>query len=247
MRILIFSDVHSNLEALKTVIEEPFDKLIFLGDAVDYGPDPVESVDILAEKSDIYILGNHDNANAYHTDCRCSEKMHTISVHSRKLHTTKMLKEKHLEFLRKQSPMKYFSIDGINFLAVHATIRNPLYNYLFPRDNEEKFQKELTESPQYLYMNYGVKNEPDFILLGHTHIPFIKDYKGKTVLNPGSVGQPRDGIWMSSYAVIEDGNPVLKRKKYPVDETIKKIRDLTLPEEDKEKLIFILKNGKDKG
>jgi len=241
MRILIISDVHSNLEALESVLEEDFDKMVFLGDGIDYGPNPVETLNILMEKSDVYILGNHDNANAYHTDCKCGEKMHTISVHSRELHTLKVLEESHLEFFRGQSPMKYFTLDGINFLAAHATIRNPLYNYLFPCDDEEKFQKELTESPQYLYMNYGVRNEPDIILLGHTHIPVVKNYKGKIVLNPGSVGQPRDGVWMTSYAVIEDGNLSLKRKKYPVEKTIQKIKNLPTPEEDKEKLVYILK------
>ncbi len=243
MKILVISDVHSNLEALISVLEEDFDKIVFLGDGVDYGPDPVDTLNLLIEKTFIYIMGNHDNANAYHTDCRCSEKMHTISVHSRQLYTIKMLEEKHLEFLRKQSPMKYFTLDGINFLAAHATIRNPLYNYIYPCDTDENFQKELSESPHYLYMNYGEKNNPDIILLGHTHIPFIKNYKGKIVLNPGSVGQPRDGLWMASYAIINDGNLILKRKKYPVEKTIEKTKKLPLPDEDKEKLIFILKNG----
>jgi len=244
MKILVIADVHANLEALESVLEEDFDKIIFLGDGIDYGPTPVETLDLLIEKSFIYLMGNHDNANAYHTDCRCSEKMHTISVHSRQLHTIKMLEEKHLEFLRNQSPMKYFVLDGINFLAVHATIRNPLYNYIYPCDADENFQKELSESPHYLYMNYGEKNNPDIILLGHTHIPFIRNYKGKIVLNPGSVGQPRDGIWLTSYAIINDGNLILKRKKYSVEKTIEKTKKLPLPDEDKEKLQFILKNGR---
>ncbi len=80
MRLLVISDIHSNYDALKTVLEnEKYDKALFLGDLVDYGPEPAESFDLLKENADYFIMGNHDASFAYGVDCNCSQEMHDLS------------------------------------------------------------------------------------------------------------------------------------------------------------------------
>ena len=84
MRVLVFSDIHSNFEALKAMLaKEKFDYSIFLGDAVDYGPQPGETLDLVMENSDVRLMGNHDRAVAYDEDCRCALEMHDLSEYTR--------------------------------------------------------------------------------------------------------------------------------------------------------------------
>lgn len=71
--------------------------------------------------------------------------------------------------------------------------------------------------------------DTNLILVGHTHLPFIKRFGARTVVNPGSLGQPKDGGPDASYAVWQDGAIVLRRVRYPVERTVAKIRQLPLP------------------
>ncbi|MCC6041942.1 MAG: metallophosphoesterase, partial [Desulfurococcaceae archaeon] len=86
MRVLIISDIHGNYDALKTVLETArgFDYIWFLGDLVDYGPEPHLVVDLVREiKPEVALMGNHDYAVAYNTDCMCAQELHDLSVYTR--------------------------------------------------------------------------------------------------------------------------------------------------------------------
>ena len=68
------------------------------------------------------------------------------------------------------------------------------------------------------------------VCVGHTHQPYVLEVGGKLVINPGSVGQPRDGDPRASYAIIDDFKVELKRIEYPVEETVRTIQESSLPE-----------------
>ena len=85
--------------------------------------------------------------------------------------------------------------------------------------------------------------EADVVCVGHSHQPYVLEVNNKLVINPGSVGQPRDGDPRASYAVVEDYNVELKRIEYPVEATIETIRQSTLSEADKETLSEIFRTG----
>ncbi len=81
------------------------------------------------------------------------------------------------------------------------------------------------------------------ICVGHTHHPYILKVGNKLVINPGSVGQPRDGYPRASYAIIEDQRVELKRISYPVEETIKTVWESNLPEPAKSLLAEVFRTG----
>src|SRR5882724_3484362 len=84
MKILILSDIHANIEALEAIKEE-YDCLFCLGDLVDYGPSPKECIDFIKNNAHAVVRGNHDNAVAFRTDCKCSEAYRLMSVKTREL------------------------------------------------------------------------------------------------------------------------------------------------------------------
>lgn len=228
MKILVISDVHSNVEALKAVLKIPHDKVIFAGDIVDYGPRPAECITILKDVSYKMVRGNHDNAVAFNVDCSCSKKMHKLSVETRK-YTKYVLNNEEIKFLRGLPLKEEFKIDNKRFFMVHASNSDPLFTYLPPSTPEEKFKEE-----------FGNINA-DFTVYGHTHLPLILKGIGKsTIVNPGSVGQPRDGDWRASCAIIDtETNKIeIKRVKYDLKKTEEQIREAHLPEV----LIDILEN-----
>ena len=79
--------------------------------------------------------------------------------------------------------------------------------------------------------------------MGHTHVPFIRKIGDKVLLNPGSIGQPRTGNSLASYAVYENGEFELRSFQYPVDVTVEKLNRLALPKHIITKLTEILETG----
>ena len=121
------------------------------------------------------------------------------------------------------------TLDDTRFLLVHATPRDPLDEYA-PAD-VEFWSRRLQ----------GV--EANVICVGHTHQPYVLEVGDKLVINPGSVGQPRDGDPRASYAVIEDNRVELKRVEYPVEETVRIVQESSLPETAKSLLTDVFRTG----
>jgi protein phosphatase len=208
MRLLIISDAHSNLESLKTAVTgEKFDKLVFLGDAVDYGPQPVEVFDFINENADYAVMGNHDRAAAYDEDCHCSLDMHDLSEYTRREISRALLSKQDLERM-KQLPEKIITdIENIKVYMTHASPYNSLNGYMYGSEAEMVIRdKNLAE--------YSM------IMVGHTHYPM---YYRNRILNPGSVGQPRDGNWMPHYATLDTDTMevTFKRFRYDHEKTLK--------------------------
>ena len=121
------------------------------------------------------------------------------------------------------------TLDDTRFLLVHATPRDPLDEYGPPE--EEFWERRLR----------GV--DADVVCVGHTHHPYMLEVGDKLVINPGSVGQPRDGDPRGSYAVVESRRVELKRFEYPVDDTLRPIQESRLPEDAKAMLAEAFRTG----
>lgn len=85
--------------------------------------------------------------------------------------------------------------------------------------------------------------DADVLIVGHTHTPFVRQEGKTTILNPGSLGQPKTGRPLACYAVWEDGKILLHEYEYPIEDTIAGIRRMPIPSEDQEALITVLKTG----
>ncbi len=236
MKLLVISDIHGNYDALKTVLEkERFDEVIVLGDLVDYGPEPEIVIDTIRSLTKYVVRGNHDHAVAYNTDCRCSPALHELSVYTRFNISLKKLGKNDISYLRSIPLTKELLINNLKILLVHATETNPLYGYLYPWSGLSEVRESFKESIS--------KKKHNVILVGHTHFQFSLNIpNGTRIVNPGSLGQPRDGDYRASYAIInvdgEDLTVSLRRIKYPVEEVLRKLESLGL----KEKYVNILKN-----
>lgn len=229
MRILIISDVHANLEALQA-LDERYDRLICLGDLVDYGPSPQEALQFLRERASYIVRGNHDNAVGYGVDCRCVPPYRELSIATR-AYMRQLLDEEELAYLEGLPVNRILELGGARFYLCHATPSDNLFRYL-PQN-----------SPEAVWQEEAARVESDFILIGHTHQQFVRPVGPKTFVNPGSLGQPKGVGPLACYAVWEDGQIELKRIPYPYHDTMAKIDQTPLASEIKEKLKWVLEGG----
>ncbi len=225
MRYAILSDVHANLEALEAVLRDvdmrKIEEVVFLGDAVGYGPDPNECVKLLMERCNIILAGNHDWGVLGRTDISYfNEYARTAIEWTKGVLTKKNLKN--LQFFPLQE-----KIEEEDILLVHSTPKEPQeWHYL------------LTLWDAEINFNYFSNK---YCFLGHSHFPFIierlpsgelvtykeRASKGQTeryIMNVGSVGQPRDGDPRAGYAVVEDEKMEIVRVTYDVTTVQQKMR-----------------------
>jgi predicted phosphodiesterase len=228
VRTAVISDIHGNLEALGKVLDDignrNVDEIICLGDILGYGPNPVECADLVAERCAFSLMGNHDYAVLYEpTNFNEAAKRAAFWTRNQIELAGKTDQEsgmKRLDFLnRLRVRWRYQE----QYTCVHGTVRRPINEYLFatdPIDNPLKVEQIF-------------ERIEDRCLVGHTHVPGIftvepefyradelgdqdKDdpqHAGrhefvegeKAIMNPGSVGQPRDHDPRASYAILETG------------------------------------------
>ncbi len=205
MRLLIISDIHSNLPALDAVlIKEKFDKILCAGDIVGYGPHPNEVVETLKSLNAVCVMGDHE----YAVLTGRTERFNPYAAWAASW-TAKALKEENRNWL-KLPTIQRIVIEGTSIAVFHGSPFDPLWEYVFP-----------STSPKYL-RSIIKEAKADIVILGHTHIPFTFSWRGKWIINPGSVGQPRDGDPRASYAVLE--LPEMKIKLKRVDYDIDRVR-----------------------
>lgn len=229
MRILVLSDIHANPYALRAVLEDapPHDEVIVLGDLVDYGPRPGEVIDEVRSVGARIVRGNHDEAVAKGIDCGCGPATHHLSVLTRERISYGTLSKADIAWLR---TLPYDLSLGWG-TAVHAAPSNKLYTYIYPWMSNEGICRELVAGPRRLTMRRCEGIEGAY-LLGHTHHQFARRLPGGSLLiNPGSVGQPRDWDPRAAYSVVEvDGDVVIgvgmRRVPYNVDAVLKELRSL---------------------
>lgn len=229
MKILVISDIHGNLAALNAVNEKA-DMVFCLGDIVNYGPYPGECIKRIQNLTDKVVRGNHDNALGRNLDCGCSEKYKELSD-AGKGFTETVLNKFEKEFLGNLPVTIDTEVAGKKFLLSHASPSGDMYKYLRPDVSDKELEDELNDS------------NADIVFIGHTHLPMIREIKGVTIVNPGSVGQPRDGIPMASYAVWDDGHVEIKRVSYDIEATVKGLQATNIPSRHVAGLTKILKEG----
>jgi diadenosine tetraphosphatase ApaH/serine/threonine PP2A family protein phosphatase len=233
MRILIISDIHANLTAFESVLEDArgdWDYVWCLGDVVGYGPDPNECVTLLRTMPHLCLAGNHDWAALNRLDIR------TFNPDARKAvewtrHTLTPDNTAWLEAL----PTTF--VIGEYTLA-HGSPREPVWEYIL--------------EPLIAALNFPHFETP-YCLVGHTHQPIIYELQNdrgdteaippayraarqlngrRQIINPGSVGQPRDSDPRASYALLDTDEHIwrFRRIPYAYEVTQSHMRKAGLPE-----------------
>lgn len=228
MRILIFSDLHANLEALKALqqVETKPDALLFLGDAVGYGPDPAACVSWLMLNAPSSVQGDHDAAAALGEKCKSPEEWRLLADETC-ASARAVLPRSQLDYLGVLPQTLSLEMGGARFLMTHRLSQDidPLIS------PDSAWQREIAENPA------------DITLFGHTHVPFIRRVGESWVVNPGSLGQPRHGLPSATYAVWNDGDLKIQHIDYDPGPTIKKLSLLPLDPEHLLRLQHALARG----
>lgn len=217
MRILVFSDVHANLSALEAVLQEAgeVDAVWCLGDLVGYGPDPNECVELVRSLPNLTCLrGNHDAAALGRIPLESFNREARLSIQW--LLTN--LRPENLAFLEMLDEIAV--IDEVTL--AHGSPRNPIWEYLLDSSGAE-------ENMDFL--------DTCLCFVGHTHLPvgYFRDLptsrvvrriiqpgqvlklNGQVILNPGSVGQPRDHDPRAAYAIFDPETGVWESRRAVYD------------------------------
>ena len=232
MRYAILADIHANLEAFRAVLEDirakgGVDEIWCLGDIVGYGPDPHECIELVKKTCTICVVGNHDLAAigklelAYFNPAAAQVCQWTAAQ-------LNPIDTRFLEDLPQGAEVG-------DFVLVHGSPSDPVLEYVLSASIADK--------------NFSLfKNK--FCMVGHSHVPaaYKKEdgstlpihltagvglvmHKNRMIVNPGSVGQPRDGDPRASYAIYDSEGLMLRlyRVEYNISATQDKMMQANLP------------------
>ncbi|OLZ42357.1 DNA repair protein [Natrinema saccharevitans] len=211
MKVGLISDVHGNRVALETVLADmpAVDEILCAGDVVGYNPWPGDCVDELRARDVPTVMGNHDAAVAGDTSFRFNG-MAKAGVD----HAKEALSDDQLEWLA-DLPAERLAFDGrVKLVHGHPDDPDRYTRYTYP--------EEFTER---------MLGDEDVLVLGHTHVQGVERFGEGIVVNPGSVGQPRDGDPRAGYAVVDlDALTVeTHRVEYDVDAVQAAVEEAGLP------------------
>lgn len=230
MRMVVLADIHGNLEALEAVVchaesQQP-DKYVFLGDAVGYGANPNECMDWVISHAEFFLMGNHEKAivNSGFREWFNPDAREAI------IWTGSVMEERYKKIIHE---LAYVRIQN-ELIFTHGTPNQP-----------ERFNYLLT---YYEAVQVFRAFENRICFVGHTHVPSFFTYPTRKaghfaagvlklhsveryILNPGSVGQPRDGDRRASYGIYDDRNLTFEifRVEYDNEKAARKIRKAGLP------------------
>jgi predicted phosphodiesterase len=227
VKVGVISDIHANLVALEAVLEAmgEVDGLWVCGDTVGYGPDPSDVLALLVERKATIVAGNHDRAVATGEDLDLFNAAAAVAV---KIHQG-WLSARERDLLA-DLPR---TLETNDVTLCHGSLRDPLWEYVTnPRSAAASLALARTAH----------------CCAGHTHVPSLfravppeepgrvrydtpYSLAPRSFLNPGSVGQPRDGDPRAAYAVLDlaGGKVTFHRSSYRVEETQRRIRERGLP------------------
>ncbi len=222
MRLAVLSDIHSNLEALESVLSDidrrSVDDIICLGDIVGYGADPNACLELIRSRARFSVLGNHDQAVNV-----VEERIHFNPSAERAVEwTASLLDENAREYLASLP----YRVSFENLLFVHSAPKDPTaWEYVFSGFEARLFGRYFAER---------------ICFIGHSHVPGMYaldasvrgyDPTQRYLINVGSVGQPRDGDWRCSYGLLDTvaGSYENIRLEYDVETAMKKIVASRLP------------------
>lgn len=231
MRYLVISDIHANLVALEAVLQDAageWEQIWCLGDIVGYGPDPNGCVELLRQQEHLSLSGNHDWAVLGKLDIESfnSEARNAIRW------TQNTISQENRDYLSELPAMQIIE----PFTLVHASPRQPIWEYLLDEGAATQ--------------NFLLLNTP-YCFVGHTHTPVIftettlgtseASYPAynesillgeqRLIINPGSVGQPRDSDPRAAYGLLDSDALTWEHRRvtYNVEETQARMRSHGLP------------------
>jgi len=223
MKLLVVSDIHANASALRGLEAESADAIVFLGDAVTYGSRPAECLEWVGRHARWAVAGNHDEALLKGTMPRCREEFRDAAAETLAWHRTWI--DPAAASVAAGWPRSIrFEWDGFHVYATHASPFG-IDDYL---DSDVAVEHALK----------GIRE--DLILVGHTHRRLLMKSGARTILNPGSLGQPRGGEGRGSYAVVEEGKISFREAPYDLDEIRKDYAASPLSERVRQKLLATL-------
>lgn len=233
MSIAVISDIHANLEALEAVLadidQRGVEQIVCLGDIVGYGPNPLECLDLVMERCQWALMGNHDFAVLYEpTSFNTSAEQASF--------WTRQQFEREPDPSRQRRRWEYLGSllirqRYLDAMWVHASPRRPINEYIFPDD--------AMTAPTKMQQIFDRIEHRCFC--GHTHVPGVftdepdfyppQDLGGsykfsdseKCIVNPGSVGQPRDRDPRASYAILREDRVEFVRVEYDIQAVVDKV------------------------
>jgi predicted phosphodiesterase len=216
MKVAVLSDIHANIEALRAVLAATrgrVERYLCLGDVVDYGANPNECIELLAEQPLLAVLrGNHDTAAV------TGDVSRFRTAHGREslAWTAARLTPASKDFLLgSRGPLRD---EGLGIAAFHGGPLDSEWQYLFPSTTPDVLEASLSGVDQPL------------VFVGHSHLAFQFQHGGRKVVNPGSVGQPRNGNPDAQYAIADTatGEVALCQAPYEIGKAAEKIAEAGL-------------------
>ena len=219
MRYAIIADIHANLAAFTAVLDDierrgGVEEVWCLGDVVGYGPDPHQCIELLCQYKHVCVAGNHDWAAIGKIDTSDFNPDAATACHW----TAQQLTPEDIQYLD-SLPLV---VQRDDFTLVHGSPRNPIWEYLLSTSSAEQ---------NFAYF------QSQFCLVGHSHVPLVfecsdtgaclvsefpadtilKFAKNRLIINPGGVGQPRDGDPRASYAIYDSEARSVAHYRVPYD------------------------------
>jgi diadenosine tetraphosphatase ApaH/serine/threonine PP2A family protein phosphatase len=228
MKVAVVSDIHANLVALETVLAAigTVDALWVTGDTVGYGPDPSDVLALLIERKARIVAGNHDRAVARGEDL---ELFNGPAALAARMHQSWLSAAERDTLAALPTTLE---TEGVTLC--HGSLRDPLWEYVTnPRSAAASLA--LAKTPHccagHTHVPALFRERPDAERPGRVRYETPYPLEPRAFLNPGSVGQPRDGDPRAAYAVLDlaEGTVTFHRSSYQVDETQRRIRARGLP------------------
>ena len=230
MRVAVISDVHANYHALQTVLAEidsvGVDAIWCLGDTVGYGPSPNECCAVVEQRAELTLLGNHDLVVLG----ELSVSDFNDEAAAAALWTAEVLEPRAREFLRGLKPLA--ELAGVALF--HASARDPIWEYVL---SEEAAQAtlQLAKAPLVLvghsHVALALTLDDERVLGGQAPAGTELTLDGRWLLNPGSVGQPRDGDPRAAWLLLDLAKRFAEfhRVQYPIKQTQAEMYEQSLP------------------
>jgi predicted phosphodiesterase len=235
MPIALISDIHANLDALQTVLDDidgrGIKQILCLGDIIGYGPNPRECIDLVMTRCEWSLMGNHDFAVLYEPTSFNASAESAAYWTRRQLETEPNIavQRRRWEYLGGLKIREKYE----DAVCVHASPRRPINEYIFPDD--------VITAPAKLAQIFERFETRCFV--GHTHVPgvftnepdffppsdlqnntYVFDNKMKCIINPGSVGQPRDRDPRASNVILHEDRAEFVRLHYDIHAVVEKVR-----------------------
>lgn len=183
MRVVFFSDAHGNYYAIEALMKKlenmPSDLVIFGGDVFGYYYAAEEILATLRAHNVHCLLGNHDRYFLDLLSNTVSEEYLVGKYGNSYRNIKSRISKENVDFLRSLSPSYALTVDGIRLFFAHGSIKDPLNGRVYPDSSLSEFAES---------------DAIDYVFLGHTHHRMIRKVNNVTIINPGSIGQQRDGL-----------------------------------------------------